>query len=100
MGKIQISKNREVNIQRGVGMPCYAKIFNIGDQKAYQDDFGHKEDTLYWMAEPYGCGFCEFIVKEPTNDILNKYDITEEDYEKIAEALKEELFVGGCSLCE
>lgn len=94
MIKIQISKNREVNIQSGACMPCHASIFNIGDQKAYQDDFGRSEDTLFWMAEPYCCENREFIVKESTSEVLNKYDITEEDYEKIAEALNEELFVG------
>lgn len=72
----------------------------VNNIKLYKNDFGEQYDTDPDSAEPYGCGNMKFIpydyVKEET---LSKYNITEQEYRKIQERLKEVLSFGKCGWC-
>lgn len=78
---------------------CSLETFMINDIKADYDDFGYKMDTNHSIAEPYGCGNMEFIPNEPTQEILDKYNITEAEYKEICYRLVEELSYHKCGLC-
>lgn len=62
-------------------------------------DFGDKYDTEEENAEPYCCGNMKFIPKECDKKILEKYEITEEEYKQICVEL-DCLSFGSCGLCE
>jgi hypothetical protein len=63
------------------------------------DDFGEKYDRDRGSAEPYGCGDMQFTRKQSTEEVLKKYDITEEYYSIICDQLEDILSFGGCGWC-
>lgn len=78
---------------------CYLPIFEINGRQAYEEDFGDKEDIAPELAEPYCCGNMKFIPKECEKEVLEKYSITEEEYNQICVEL-DCLSFGGCCWCE
>ena len=78
---------------------CGLKIFEINGIKAYSYDFGTQEDIAPDDAYPYCCGDMQFIPKESTPKVLNKYRITQAEYEQICEEL-DCLSFGECGWCE
>lgn len=79
---------------------CACKIFEINGKDADTEDFGIKRDTKGEKAEPHGCGNMEFIRKPATKEVLKKYNITLDEYNKICSKLEEKLSFGGCYLCD
>lgn len=78
---------------------CYMRTFEINGIKALQDDFGNQVDTEPDNADEYCCGNMQFIPKESTVEVLNKYKITQAEYEQICKEL-DCLSFGFCSWCE
>jgi hypothetical protein len=65
-------------------LPCELEIFTINGKDANRMDFGEIYDHNEGNA------------KSPTKEVLDKYNITEEEYYNICNELKDKLFVGGC----
>ena len=80
------------------GCSCELKVFEINDIKADYMDFGTKEDTDTYNAPDYGCGNMQFTPKPVTQKVLDKYQITVDDYKKICEEL-DCLSFGRCYWC-
>ena len=80
------------------GCLCELKVFEINDIKANYMDFGTKEDTDTYNAPDYGCGNMQFTPKLATQKVLDKYQITVDDYNKICEEL-DCLSFGCCGWC-
>lgn len=78
---------------------CETAIFTINDIKADYYDFGNKYDADRENAPDYCCGNMVFEGKEPIEEVLNKYDITEEEYSEIVFKLHESLSFGSCGWC-
>lgn len=78
---------------------CGVLSFMINGVPATYEDFGDKYDRNPEAGEKYGCGDMRFTVKEATSKILDKYNITEEEYHEIADLLTDKLSFGECSLC-
>ena len=47
----------------------------------------------------YGCDDMRFEPQSPTKEVLAKYNITEEEYNKICDELEDKLCVGSCEWC-
>ena len=78
---------------------CGIKKFKINGIDAYWDDFGEKYDRAPESAEPYGCGNMRFTRIDPTPEVLQKYSITESEYDSICYDLECGLSFGNCELC-
>lgn len=78
--------------------PCALKEFSVNGIKAQECDFGRMEDTNKAEAEP--CGGMEFIPdEEPKEKVLEKYNISIEEWKEVCEYLENVLHVGKCSWC-
>lgn len=64
-----------------------------------EKDFGSHEDKAPDKAEPYGCGDMQFERVQSTKEVLDKYSITEEEYEQICDKLQDGLSFGYCGWC-
>ena len=78
---------------------CYCSKFIINDIFASEDDFGDKYDNDPNNAEPYGCGDMRFFPKLPTQEALDKYKITVDEYQTIVKELESGLSFGKCGWC-
>ena len=81
-------------------LPCELEIFTINDKSADSSDFGDTFDHDIVRAEPYICGDMYFEPKPPTKEVLDKYNITEQEYYNICNELEDKLRVGSCGWCE
>lgn len=89
----------EVIIEPFSGLPCELEIFTINGKKANSMDFGDTYDHDTENAEPYSCGDTYFDSKPPTKEVLDKYNITKEEYYNICNKLEDKLHVGCCGWC-
>ena len=81
-------------------LPCRLQIFTINGVDAQTELFGYIEDTDRENAEPYGCGYCEFISSnDHKKEAMETYGITEEEFEEVQYELREVLRVGPCGWC-
>jgi len=64
-----------------------------------EDDFGDKFDHDEENAEPYGCGDMKFDPKPSTPEVIDKYKITESEYQEICSELSDRLSFGCCGWC-
>jgi hypothetical protein len=81
------------------GCLCATEKFVVNGVKADSDDFGSQGDASPETAEDYGCGDMRFTPAPASQDILDKYRITVDEYNEIAEMLREGLSFGGCGWC-
>ena len=88
----------ELNIKI-YGHYCSTEIFLINGKSADTGDFGNIRDASPETAEEYGCGNRKFSRIPATQEVLEKYEINEEEYSQIAEKLEEELSFGRCGWC-
>jgi len=79
---------------------CYCRNFEINDVDARYEDFGTKEDRRPDDADEHCCADMRFTADLPQQAILDKYKITFEEYNEIAEKLTEGLSFGQCGCCE
>ena len=89
----------ELIIKHFHSLPCRLEVFTINGNGADQDDFGDMYDHDAESAEPYACADMHFEPKPPTKEVLDKYNITEEEYYNICNELECKLCVGGCGWC-
>ena len=89
----------ELKIKTHHALPCRTEVFTINGKNAEQNDFGDMYDHHAQDAEPYACADMHFDPKPPTEEVLNRYNITEEEYYNICNELECELCVGSCGWC-
>lgn len=89
----------EVVIKPIHSLPCRLEVFTINGKDANQDDFGDMSDHHAESAEPYACADMHFDRKPSTKEVLDKYNITEEEYYNICNELEDKLCIGGCGWC-
>lgn len=77
---------------------CETAVFEINGIKADYGDFGDKYDTDPENAYEYCCGNMQFIPQPATQEILDKYKITLEEYNEICKML-DALSFGECGWC-
>ena len=80
-------------------LPCSLEVFTINGNSANQYDFGDIYDHDIERAEPYACADMHFGQKPPTKKVLDKYNLTKEEYYNICNELKCKLCVGRCGWC-
>ena len=81
------------------GAYCGMETFVINDVKAREEDFGESSDEAPDDAEDYGCGDRRFRRDPATPAVLEKYGITQDEYDEICDKLEEELSFGKCGWC-
>ena len=62
-------------------------------------DFVEKYDHDHEHAQEYGCGDMRCDIKTPTQEVLDKYCITHDEYQTIAFEISEALKFGACYAC-
>ena len=75
-------------------LPCELEIFTINGKDSERKDFGDTYD--HNEKRHYGCSDMWFESQSPTKEVLAKYNITEEEYNKICDELEGKLCVGSC----
>lgn len=93
------SKRMKLKIKTHHALPCRTEVFTINGKGAEQNDFGDTYDHHCEDAEPYACADMHFDPKPPTEEVLNRYNITEEEYYNICNELECKLCVGSCGWC-
>lgn len=89
----------KLKIKTHHALPCRTEVFTINGKGAEQNDFGDMYDHDDESAEPYACADMHFDRKPPTKEVLDKYNITEKEYDTICDELEDKLYVGGCGWC-
>lgn len=87
----------QLNIQFGRAL-CYAHG-TLNGVTFESNDFGEQEDLDRENAEDYGCGNMTFTPASPSLEILEKYKITPDEFNEIAQLLAENLSFGTCGWC-
>ena len=80
-------------------LPCELEIFKINGKEADIEDFVCVYDHTPDIAEPYGCGDMRADIISPTKEVLNKYNISLNEFYEIANDLAETLSIGSCEWC-
>lgn len=73
--------------------------WNINWVSIDSNDFWDQYDDDIDNAEPYWCWNMIFKWREAIESILNKYNITKDEYLDIVSELENKLSFGCCSLC-
>ena len=81
------------------GCLCSLSRFQINGINAEQDEFGEQGDQDQINAEDYGCGDMRFVGHNATTKILEKYGISNEEYNEIVAELEDKLSFGSCGWC-
>lgn len=89
----------ELIIEPFHSLPCELEVFTINGIAANSMDFGNMYDHNEEAKEPYGCGDMYFESKLPTSDVLQRYNITVDEYNTICIDLENKLYVGKCGWC-
>lgn len=89
----------ELSIKVFQALPCELETFIINGKKANSEDFGEVYDHNKENKESYGCGNMYFESIPSTKEVLDKYNITKEEYDKICDELEDKLFIGRCGWC-
>lgn len=81
--------------------PCHLEVFLIRGIKAKQMDFGENIDVDSDNAMRWCCSCMKFIPDDsPQNGILEKYNISMDEWKIICSELERILCVWRCSWCE
>lgn len=78
---------------------CATRRFYINGRAACSKDFGDQRDESPHDAEDYSCGNMRFTPKDPSPEVLAKYEITKAEYMIVAGQLEAGLSFGSCGLC-
>lgn len=89
----------ELIIKPSSRLPCKLETFTINGRNADSRDFGDMYDHDEEHIELYVCGDMYFESKNLTKEVLDKYNITEEEYYDICNKLEAKLCIGRCGLC-
>lgn len=80
-------------------LPCELEVFTINGIAANSMDFGDVYDHNEEAKESYGCGDMYFESKLPTSEVLQRYNITVDEYNAVCTELEKKLYVGKCGWC-
>lgn len=80
-------------------LPCELEVFTINGIAANYRDFGNVFDHNEEVEELYGCGDMYFKPNLPTSEVLQRYNITIDEYNTICMELENKLYVGKCGWC-
>lgn len=80
-------------------LPCELEEFTINGKAANSRDFGDIFDHNEAERKPYGCGDMRFEPKLPISEVLQRYNITVDEYNTICKELGYKLHVGKCNWC-
>lgn len=83
-------------------LPCALKTFTINGIDATINDFGEGYDHSPEIAEPYCCGCHRFDRIKSSEEIkkaMEKYNLTESEFNEICDRLETILYVGSCGWC-
>ena len=86
----------KLTIETFDAFPCSTRIFTINGIEANEYDFGEKH--IYGSAIHNKC-CCEFIPKMPTQNVLDMYNISLDEYQTICDELSSALYVFHCGWC-
>ena len=89
----------ELIVEPCYALPCELETFTINGKAADSSDFGDTFDHNKRIKKHYGCGDMRFEPQSPTKEVLAKYNITEEEYNKICDELEDKLCIGRCGWC-
>ena len=92
-------KRMELIVEPCYALPCELETFTINGKSAYSSDFGDTFDHNKRLKKHYGCSDMRFEPQSSTKEVLTKYNITEEEYNKICDELEDKLCVGRCEWC-
>lgn len=81
-------------------MTCGCYNLHVKGKEASLYDFGEMTDFAPTDAPDYGCGDRGFAPAPETPEVLKKYDITYDEYNKICACLETNLHIGLCGLCQ
>ena len=90
----------KVIIKPYCALPCALKVFTINGINADRDDFGVGRDVDEFNADPHCCGYWKFTARLATQAVLNKYKVSVNKYNEVAQMLESSLDVGRCGWCE
>lgn len=79
-------------------LPCELEKFTINGKAANSRDFGDIFDHNK-KRKSYGCNDMRFESKLPTSEVLQRYNITANEYITICMELRNKLYVGKCVWC-
>lgn len=82
------------------GCLCWLKDFTANGIIADTEDFVYQYDHDPDCAPAYGCGDMHCDKKEPTQAVLEKYGITNAEYEEVVQAVCKALDFGRCRYCD
>jgi hypothetical protein len=80
-------------------MFCTLDAFEINGIKADINDFGEQYDREPFNAQ-YCCGNMCFNGIAPSDEVLDRYEVSEDEYWEIVNELEDTLSFGRCNLCE
>jgi hypothetical protein len=81
------------------GYSCSLSEFVVNGVGARENDFVDKYDHSPETAEDYACGDMLADLKPATDEILQKYKITLDEYNTIAESVAKKVSFGCCGWC-
>lgn len=90
----------KVIIKPYCALPCALETLSINGIRADECDFGAGCDESPEIAEDYGCGYWRFTARPATRTILDKYHLTVDEYNEVAQMLESALDVGRCGWCD
>ena len=94
-----LKKNKYIDLKLKIyECLCSTEVFIINGVDADYDDFGEKYDRGS-DAEDYTCDDMQFTGKDSTPKILEKYSITQSEYDEVVSELSEKLSFGSCGWC-
>ena len=78
---------------------CSTDKFVINGKDADSDDFVHQENVGDTLECGYGCTDMKAVPIMPTQKVMDKYNITLDEYTVIANDLETKLSLGECGWC-
>lgn len=99
-------KKKLIEVKASFSMPCHPAWLRIKGQEATLSEFGYwikgnKEECTQSDIKNWGCyqrRFETFPIRE-NQETLDKYNLSEDEYEEICDKLEEEFNVGTCGWC-
>lgn len=100
MDQVKTTKLNLILKKYSTGKYCGLQKFVVNGVKAIEGDFGMGFDERPDEATEFGCGCRRFIgYGRPKHGVLEKYNLTINDYRYICSQLESALSVGKCQFC-
>lgn len=93
--------NKVIEIEQYKALPCSLQTFTINEESVSLNDFGYTQD-IGVSDEPYACANRVFIANKSIGKIyetMQKYNLTNLEYDEIILLLSDMLNIGYCGWC-